>query len=75
MIFGASGDLTKRKLIPALHNLATNRLLPQDFAVIGVARSEMTDDAFRSRIRDEMKEFATGELEDATEPDALPAIR
>jgi glucose-6-phosphate 1-dehydrogenase len=74
VIFGASGDLTKRKLIPAIHNLATNHLLPQDFAVIGVARSEMTDDDFRNRIRDEMKEFATGELQDQVVEWLLPRL-
>ncbi len=74
VIFGASGDLTKRKLIPAIHNLATNHLLPEDFAVIGVSRSEMTDDEFRNRIRDEMKEFATGELEDQVVEWLIPRL-
>src|SRR5688572_30036880 len=74
VIFGASGDLTKRKLIPAIHNLATNHLLPEDFAVIGVSRSEMTDDDFRNRIRDEMKEFATGELEDKVVEWLIPRL-
>ncbi|HVG08336.1 MAG TPA: glucose-6-phosphate dehydrogenase [Thermoanaerobaculia bacterium] len=74
VIFGASGDLTKRKLIPAIHNLATNHLLPQDFAVIGVARTEMTDEDFRNKIRDEMKEFATGELEDQVVEWLLPRL-
>jgi glucose-6-phosphate 1-dehydrogenase len=74
VIFGASGDLTKRKLIPAIHNLATNHLLPEDFAVIGVARSEMTDDDFRNKIRDEMKEFATGELEDQVVEWLIPRL-
>ncbi|MES1245961.1 MAG: glucose-6-phosphate dehydrogenase [Acidobacteriota bacterium] len=59
VIFGASGDLTKRKLIPALCNLASNKLLPQDFAVVGVSRSEMSDEEFRRKIREEIKEFAT----------------
>ena len=40
VIFGASGDLTKRKLIPALYNLALSRTLPGGFAVVGVARRE-----------------------------------
>src|SRR5688572_23765804 len=74
VIFGASGDLTKRKLIPAIHNLATHRLLPTDFAVIGVARTEMSDDDFRNRIRDEMKEFATGDLEDHVVEWLLPRL-
>jgi glucose-6-phosphate 1-dehydrogenase len=74
VIFGASGDLTKRKLIPALHNLATNHLLPEDFAVIGVSRTEMSDDELRNRIRDEMKEFATGELEDQVVEWLIPRL-
>jgi len=74
VIFGASGDLTKRKLIPALHNLATNHLLPEDFAVIGVARTAMSDDELRNRIRDEMKEFATGELEDQVVEWLIPRL-
>ena len=74
VIFGASGDLTKRKLIPAIHNLATHRLLPQDFAVIGVARTEMSSDDFRSKIREEMSEFATGELQDHVVEWLLPRI-
>ena len=46
-IFGASGDLTHRKLFPALYALAVRDLLPDRFAVVGVARTEMTDDEFR----------------------------
>jgi len=44
VIFGASGDLTARKLIPALYNLALQHLLPASFAVIGSARRQMTED-------------------------------
>src|SRR3954469_10400784 len=47
VIFGASGDLTRRKLIPALYNLAKNKLLSRNFAVIGVARSPMTSEEYR----------------------------
>ncbi len=63
VIFGASGDLTKRKLIPALYNLAKSGLLSRQFAVIGIARSEMTDEQFREKISNDMKEFATSEIE------------
>jgi glucose-6-phosphate 1-dehydrogenase len=63
VIFGASGDLTKRKLIPALYNLAKSDLLSRQFAVIGIARSEMTDEQFREKISNDMKEFATSEIE------------
>jgi glucose-6-phosphate 1-dehydrogenase len=57
-IFGASGDLTKRKLIPALYNLALEKRLPERFAVIGYARSEMTDEAFRDKMRTAVQEFS-----------------
>ncbi|HBB97761.1 MAG TPA: glucose-6-phosphate dehydrogenase [Blastocatellia bacterium] len=63
VIFGAAGDLTKRKLVPALYNLRKNDLLPDNFAIIGVARAEMDTAEFRSRLRDEMKEFATEKVE------------
>jgi glucose-6-phosphate 1-dehydrogenase len=50
VIFGASGDLTSRKLIPALYNLACQELLPPGFAVIGFAMTPMTDASFRERM-------------------------
>jgi glucose-6-phosphate 1-dehydrogenase len=65
VIFGAAGDLTKRKLIPALYNLHCNNLLPDEFAVIGLARAEMDDEEFRRRQRDDMVEFATEKVDDA----------
>src|ERR1051325_8932080 len=58
VIFGASSDLTKRKLIPALYNLALENRLPERFAVVGYARSEMSDDGFREKMRDAVKEFS-----------------
>src|ERR1041384_6254936 len=64
VVFGAAGDLTKRKLIPALYNLKHSDLLSDKFAVIGVARAEMSDDEFRDRLRDDMKEFATEEVDE-----------
>src|SRR5256885_8298393 len=62
VIFGAAGDLTKRKLIPALYNLKKGDLLADSFAVIGVARAELNDEEFRQRLRDDMKEFATDKV-------------
>lgn len=50
VIFGASGDLTARKLIPALFNLHLAKQLPKNFAVLGVSRSNMTNEAFRDRV-------------------------
>ncbi len=55
IIFGASGDLTHRKLIPALYNLAVAGLLPEGFAVIGYAVTPMTDETFRNEMRDWVK--------------------
>src|SRR5277367_4385495 len=58
VIFGASGDLTRRKLVPALYNLAWGRLLPGGFAVVGVARREKTDDSFRAELKEAVAEFS-----------------
>ncbi|NNG46526.1 MAG: hypothetical protein HKM86_05340, partial [Deltaproteobacteria bacterium] len=52
VIFGASGDLTKRKLVPALFGLFQEGLLPEGFAVLGVSRTPFSDDAFRDHLRD-----------------------
>jgi glucose-6-phosphate 1-dehydrogenase len=52
IIFGASGDLTKRKLIPSLFELHQQRLLPAKFAVLGVSRTELTDQVFREKMRE-----------------------
>jgi glucose-6-phosphate 1-dehydrogenase len=58
VIFGASGDLTQRKLIPALYSLAYRHLLPEKFAVVGVARSEESDEQFRDRMEAAVREHA-----------------
>ena len=58
VIFGASGDLTRRKLLPAIYRLSRRGRLPAQFAVIGIARSQMDDEAFRTQFRDSLKEFA-----------------
>ena len=63
-IFGASGDLTQRKLIPALYNLALEKRLPERFAVVGYGRSEMSDDAFREKMRRAVTEFSRTHLKD-----------
>jgi glucose-6-phosphate 1-dehydrogenase len=63
VIFGAAGDLTKRKLIPALYNVAKGNLLSREFAVIGVARAELNDDSFRARLRADMDKYATGAVD------------
>ncbi|PWU05874.1 MAG: glucose-6-phosphate dehydrogenase [Verrucomicrobia bacterium] len=58
VIFGASGDLTKRKLLPALYNLKALGLLPKDFAILGVAVSPGDDQWFRDEITSEIHEFS-----------------
>src|SRR5712691_5112086 len=63
VIFGASGDLTRRKLIPALYNLAKNELLSREFAVVGVARSQMSIEDFRKKVSEDIKQFATDKVE------------
>jgi glucose-6-phosphate 1-dehydrogenase len=64
VIFGASGDLTKRKLFPALYSLAFRRLLPEKFAVVGIARTEETDDEFRERMKEAVQKYARDEFRD-----------
>jgi len=64
VIFGASGDLTRRKLFPALYSLALRRLLPEKFAVVGVARSEESDDEFRERMKHAVQEFGRDEFKE-----------
>ncbi len=58
VIFGASGDLTKRKLVPALYSLARDRLLPSAFSVVGVARRDIGDVGFREQMRKSCDDFA-----------------
>jgi glucose-6-phosphate 1-dehydrogenase len=54
VIFGASGDLTRRKLVPAIYNLAQSGHLPERFAILGVARHTMEDAAFRATMREQV---------------------
>ena len=61
VIFGATGDLTRRKLIPALFRLAQQRQIPAEFAVIGVSRQALSDDEFRSMMRQALLEFGDKE--------------
>jgi glucose-6-phosphate 1-dehydrogenase len=61
VIFGASGDLTRRKLVPALYSLDKKGLLPERFALVGVARRPMGDEAFRSGLQEGLRQFGGGE--------------
>ena len=65
VILGASGDLTKRLLMPALLNLACDRLLPDGFAVVGMGRDVMTSEEFRERQRGDIRTFCTRGAVDA----------
>jgi len=65
VIFGAAGDLTKRKLVPALYNLKAAGLLPREFAIVGVARREKTHEQFREEETKDIREFATAPVDDA----------
>lgn len=58
VIFGATGDLTHRKLVPALYNLALDGLLPANFSLVGCARRELTDEAFRGELETSLKKFS-----------------
>ena len=60
VIFGASGDLTRRKLLPALHSLSRGQRLPARFAVVGVARTPLTDEQFRQQFQESLREFVKG---------------
>jgi glucose-6-phosphate 1-dehydrogenase len=64
VIFGASGDLTKKKLFPALYSLAFRRLLPEKFAIVGVARTEESDEEFKTRMKAAVQEFGRDEFRD-----------
>jgi glucose-6-phosphate 1-dehydrogenase len=66
VLFGASGDLTKRKLIPALYNLVREKLLPEEFAVIGFARRDTTTQDFRDQTRRNVAEYAKDGIDEAT---------
>jgi len=60
VIFGASGDLTKRKLVPAIYQLKQERRLPPEITIVGVARRDWSHDYFREQMREGIEEFSTG---------------
>ncbi|MFQ5990636.1 MAG: glucose-6-phosphate dehydrogenase, partial [Candidatus Methylomirabilales bacterium] len=66
VIFGASGDLTKRKLVPALYSLATQNLLGGGFSIVGTARTPMNHQAFRAAMRDAVSRYSdAGQIDSA----------
>ena len=60
VIFGASGDLTRRKLVPAVYSLFLDGLLPDDFAIVGFARRQKTDEGFRAELAEGARKFTRG---------------
>src|SRR5450759_5292551 len=58
VIFGGAGDLTWRKLVPALFDLSQDRSMPADFSVIAVDRVDLSDDKLRRRLQDGVKKFS-----------------
>jgi glucose-6-phosphate 1-dehydrogenase len=91
VIFGASGDLTARKLVPSLYRLHRKGRLPEELRIVGVARSSFTDDTFRTRMAEATREFAGKDFDDSawnsfsrrlayvpgdgTRPDGLAALQ
>src|SRR5438067_3111067 len=71
VIFGATGDLSGRKLLPALYNLAKQRSLPAGFAVVGAAMSDITEDAFRKQASEKIHEFSRTQPIDDRELEAF----
>jgi len=65
VIFGAAGDLTKRKLLPALYNLKAAGLLPRQLAIVGVTRKEKSHEQFREEQSKDIHEFATQKVDEA----------
>lgn len=64
VIFGASGDLTARKLIPALYNLCHDEYLPSEFVVIGSSRTKMSDEEFRAKLKEGLIKFSRRPMSD-----------
>src|SRR5215831_3544355 len=63
VIFGGTGDLTARKLFPALYNLAKSNLLSREFAIVGVGRNDYSVDEYRKIMGEKLQSFATGKVD------------
>jgi glucose-6-phosphate 1-dehydrogenase len=74
VIFGASGDLSQRKLLPALYHLFAEGLLPASFAVVGFSRTQMSDDAFADAARRAVEKFGKQAPDDETWNEFAPAL-
>src|ERR1043165_7580037 len=67
VMFGATGDLAGRKLLPSLAGLWKRQYLPEHFAIVGLGRSDKSDDAFRADVQKDLAEFGQKEAADATD--------
>ena len=65
VVFGASGDLSKKKILPALYNLSVQGLLPEKTAIVGYAFSEWDDEGFRAYARESVEGFSRTKLDEA----------
>jgi glucose-6-phosphate 1-dehydrogenase len=74
VIFGAVGDLTKRKLLPALYNLMRGRLLAPNFAMVGVARHPLSTEQFRQSLSEDFQQFATGPVDPSLRDSLLQRV-
>jgi glucose-6-phosphate 1-dehydrogenase len=75
VIFGASGDLTRRKIFPALYSLAFRRLLPERFGIVGVARTEQTTKQWIAEMKKAVKEHGRDELRSEVWNELAAAMR
>src|SRR3990170_890706 len=74
VIFGATGDLTHRLVIPALYNLAATGLLPDKFCVVGITRKPISNANLRDSLMKGLREFATRPVDDATAERLLECV-
>ena len=74
IIFGVSGDLAHRLVVPALYNLAATNLLPDHFCIVGITRDAMADDELRDSLMKGLKEFATRKVDDALAEKLLASV-
>ena len=74
IIFGASGDLTKRKLMPALYSLYREKRLTGEFSILGIGRTVYSDDNYRSYILEELQQFVKSEEHSSYGFTCLPSL-
>ena len=74
VLFGATGDLTSRLVFPAIYNLAMQKLLPDQFAIVGIARKDADTEGFRKQLREKLDEFAGRKVDDAVAAKLLDRV-